>query len=248
MLFQYTHNSPNNRRIDPSPSNIIDVFLLTRQYNTDYRNYVTDITGAVPKPNNPTTNELRDAFGSLEQYKSVSDTIIFNGITFRPLFGDKADEELQATFKVVKNNSTLVSDSEIKERVVNAINEYFAIENWDFGDTFFFSELAAYLYNALAPDVLSIIIVPKLATSNFGSLFQIQSQRDEILVSAATVNDIEVIDVITANSLQANGIVTNATSTNVASESASSNSTSTTVSTAVNNVTTTTTTSSGYSY
>ena len=247
LLFQYTHNSPNNRRIDPSPSNIIDVFLLTRQYNTDYRNYVTDITGAVPRPNNPTTNELRDAFGSLEQYKSVSDTIIFNGITFRPLFGDKADEELQATFKVVKNNSTLVSDSEIKERVVNAINEYFAIENWDFGDTFFFSELAAYLYNALAPDVLSIIIVPKLATSNFGSLFQIQSQRDEILVSAATVNDIEVIDVITANSLQANGTVTNATSANLASESASSNGTSTTVNTAVNNVTTTTT-SSGYSY
>ena len=148
---------------------------------------------------------------SLEQFKSVSDTIIFNSITYRPLFGDKEDEELQATFKVVKNNSTLVSDSEIKERVVNAINQYFAIENWDFGDSFFFSELAAYLYNTLAPDVLSIVIVPKLATSNFGSLFQIQSQRDEILISSATVNDIEVIDVITANSLQATGNVINTT-------------------------------------
>ncbi len=247
LLFQYTHNSPNNRRIDPSPSNIIDVFLLTRQYNTDYRNYVTDITSNVPKPNNPTTNELRDAFGELEQYKSVSDTLIFNGITFRPLFGDKADEELQATFKVVKNNSTLVSDSEIKERVIRAINDYFAIENWDFGDTFFFSELAAYLYNALAPDVLSIIIVPKLATSNFGSLFQIQSQRDEILVSAATVNDIEVIDVITANSLQASGTVTNTTSTSLASESVSAGSSSSAVNTVTNNISTTTTSSSGSS-
>jgi hypothetical protein len=248
LLFQYTHNSPNNRRIDPSPSNIVDLFLLTSQYDTDYRNYVTDITGSITKPTKPTTNELRDQFGSLEQYKSVSDTIIFNSISYRPLFGDKAEEELQATFKVVKNTSTLVSDSEIKERVVAAINSYFAIENWDFGDSFYFSELAAYLYNELAPDVLSVVIVPKLATSNFGSLFQIQSQRDEILISAATVNDIEVIDVITANSLQATGNVVNTTTTNLAAESASANGSSTTVNTATNTVTTSTTTTGGYSY
>ena len=247
LLFQYTHNSPNNRRIDPSPSNIVDLFLLTSQYDTDYRNYVTDITGSISKPTKPTTNELRDQFGSLEQYKSVSDTIIFNSISYRPLFGDKAEEELQATFKVVKNQSTLVSDSEIKERVVAAINAYFAIENWDFGDSFFFSELAAYLYSTLSPDVLSVVIVPKLKTSNFGSLFQIQSQRDEILISAATVNDIEVIDVITANSLQATGNVVNTTSTNLASESASASGTSTTVNTATNTVTSTTTGSSSSS-
>jgi hypothetical protein len=247
LLFQYSHNSPNNRRIDPSPSNIIDLFLLTSQYDTDYRNYITDITGSVNKPTKPTTNELRDQYGSLEQYKSVSDTIIFNSIQYRPLFGDKADEELQATFKVVKNNSTLVSDSEIKERIVSEINNYFRIENWDFGDTFFFSELAAYLYNALSPDVLSVIIVPKLATSNFGSLFQIQSQRDEILISAATVNDVEVIDVITANSLQAAGNVVNTTTTSLATESASSNGSSSTVSTATNTASTATTTISSSS-
>ena len=125
------------------------MFLLTRQYDTDYRNYITDITGNVSKPINPTTNELRDQFGSLEQYKSVSDTIIFNGITYRPLFGDKADEELQATFKVVKNNSTLISDTEIKEKVISAINLYFSIDNWDFGDVFYFSELAAYLLSLI---------------------------------------------------------------------------------------------------
>ena len=60
-------------------------------------------------------------------------------------------------------------------------------------------------------------------TSNFGSLFKIQSQRDEILISAATVNDIEVIDVITANSLQDPGTVVNSTTVNLASESVSAN-------------------------
>ena len=54
-------------------------------------------------------------------------------------------------FKVVKNNSTLISDTEIKEKVVTAINFYFSIENWDFRDTFYFSELAAYPYNELSP-------------------------------------------------------------------------------------------------
>jgi len=247
LLFKYSHNAPNNRRIDPSPSNIVDLFLLTRAYDADYRNYVTDITGAVAKPAKPTTNELRDLFGSLEQYKSVSDTIIFNSVSYRPLFGDKADEELQAVFKVVKNNSTLVSDSEIKERVVNAINQYFSIENWDFGDVFYFSELSAYLYSILSPDVLSIIIVPKLQTSNFGSLFQIQSQRDEILISAATVNDVEVIDVITANSLQASGNVVNTTGVSLSNESVSANGTSTSVTTATNAGSSTTTTSSSSS-
>ena len=248
LLFQYTHNSPNNRRIDPSPSNIIDLFLLTRQYDTDYRNYITDITNTIAKPVDPTTSELRDQFGSLEQYKSVSDTIVFNGITYRPLFGDKADEELQASFKVVKNQSTLVSDTEIKERVINAINTYFQVDNWDFGDTFYFSELAAYLYNALSPDVLSVVIVPKLSTSNFGSLFQIQSQRDEILISAATVNDVEVIDVITANSLQATGNVVNTTSVNLASESASAGSATTTVNTTGGATSSGTSSASGASY
>ena len=255
LLFQYTHNSPNNRRIDPSPSNIVDMFLLTSQYDTDYRNYVTDVTGSVPKPLTPTTNELRDSFGSIEQYKSISDTIIFNSVNYRPLFGDKADEELQATFKVVKNPSTLVSDSEIKERVVTEINNYFRVENWDFGDNFYFSELAAYLYSAISPDILSIVIVPKLETSNFGSLFQIQSQRNELLISAATVNDVEVIDVITANSLQSSGTVVNSTTNTSAVESASAGSTTSTVNTSVNTVVSTTTSSSsssgsggGYSY
>jgi len=248
LLFQYTHNSPNNRRIDPSPSNIIDLFILTSQYDTDYRSYITDITGNITKPVAPTTNELRNEFGSLEQYNSVSDSIIFNSVSYRPLFGSKAESKLQATFKVVKNSKTLISDSEIKERVISEINNYFALENWDFGDSFYFSELSAYLYNQLAPDVLSIVIVPKLSTSNFGSLFQIQSQRNEILISAATVNDVEVIDVLTANNLQTSGTVVNATDKNSITESASSNNTSTTVNSSTNTVSTTNTTIGGYSY
>lgn len=231
LLFQYTHNSPNNRRIDPSPTNIIDLFLLTTVFDNDYRNYVQDITGTVQKPTKPTTTELRDAYGELDNYKSISDTIVFNSVTYRPLFGTKAEEQLQASFKVVKNRSTLISDNEIKARVISAVNEYFAIENWDFGDTFYFSELSAYLHNVLTPDVLSIIIVPRSATASFGSLYQIQSQSDEIFISAATVNDVDVIDVITAAQLRAGGTVVNTTSSNLITESVGETGTSTVAST-----------------
>ena len=237
LLFQYTHNSPNSRRIDPSPSNIIDLFLLTKVYDADFRNWITDLTGTVAKPVKPSTNELRDAYGDLENYKSVSDAIIFNSIKYRPLFGDKADEALQATFKVVKNTATLVSDNEIKARIVEEINNYFALSNWDFGDTFYFSELGAYLHNALTPSVLSVIIVPKTSTSGFGSLYQIASNRDEIFISSATVNDVEIIDVITASQLQASGNVVNTTSDITTVESVSTSGSSTTLETTTNTAT-----------
>ena len=196
-------------------------------YDQDYRNYIQDLTGAVSKPTKPTTTELRDAYGELDNYKSISDTIVFNSVTYRALFGGKADNELQASFKVVKNKSTLVSDNEIKARVISAINDYFAIANWDFGDTFYFSELSAYLHNVLAPDILSVIIVPRESTSSFGSLFQIQSQSDEIFISSATVNDVDIIDVITAMQLRATGAITNETTNNLVTESASATGTST---------------------
>ena len=227
------------------------MFLLTSQYDTDYRNWISSVSGNVTKPAKPTTTELRDNFGSLEDLKSVSDALIFNSVTYRPLFGSKADTELQAVFKVVKNTSTLVSDSEIKERVITAINDYFALENWDFGDTFYFSELSAYLHATLSPDVLSIVIVPKSASSTFGSLFQIRSQADEIFISAATVNDVELIDVLTAAQLRATGSVTNVATETTATESVSGSggSASTVVTTASNTTSTSTTTSGGgYSY
>jgi hypothetical protein len=245
LLFQYTHNSPNNRRIDPSPSNIIDLFLLTKVYDTDYRNWITDITGTVTKPTKPSTNELRDAYGDLENYKSVSDAIVFNSVKYRPLFGDKADTELQATFKVVKNTATLISDNEIKARIIEQVNKYFAVANWDFGDTFYFSELAAYLHNSMAPDVLSVIVVPKSSTSGFGSLYQIASSRDEIFISAATVNDVEIIDVITAAQIQASGNVVNNTSDITTTESVSSIGSATAIETTTNNSTSTTTAITG---
>ena len=132
---------------------------------------------------------------------------------YKILFGSNAEEQLQATFKVVKNTKTNVSDAVIKTRVIAAINEFFALDNWDFGDSFYFTELAAYIHNQLAPDLLTAVIVPNQSGQGFGSLFQIDSAADEIFTSGATVNDVSIITALGANQLSASGTVVTSSST-----------------------------------
>ena len=198
LYFQYRHNSPNYRRIDPSPNNIIDLYLLTKQYSTDYTAWIQDSTGTDAEPTAPTVDALSTEFSSLENYKNLTDTIIYNPAKFKPIFGAKAPAALQATFKVVKNASIIVSDNDVKTRVIDAINTYFDVANWDFGETFYFSELSAYLHSVLAPNIASITIVPSSESSTFGSLLQINANYNEIIVSAATVDNVQIISAITA--------------------------------------------------
>jgi hypothetical protein len=205
LQFQYRHNSPNSRRIDPSPNNLIDFYILTKSYSNDYFAYITDTSGKVAEPVAPTIDELKTEFGSIEAYKTISDSIIYNPALFKPLFGSKAVAPLRASFKVIKNTNVTVSDNEIKSQVIAAINTYFDINNWDFGETFYFSELSAYLHTALVPNVSSIIIVPSNVASQFGTLYQINAEPDEILVSAATVDNVQIIPAITAAQLNITG-------------------------------------------
>ena len=205
LQFQYRHSSPNDRRIDPSPNNIMDLYILTTEYSTAYLSYIQDTTGTVTQPDLPTNDTLKTEFGSgsssLENYKAISDTIVYNPGKYKPLFGAKADPSLQATFKIVKNPNVNVSDNDIISGTIAAINKYFDTANWDFGDTFYFSELGTYLHNALAPNVASIIIVPSSTDIAFGGLMQINANPDEIMVSAATANNVQIISAITAAQL-----------------------------------------------
>jgi len=226
ISFQYKHNAGQQTRIDPSVSNIVDVYMLERTYDNLYRIWLQD-GGTKPLPS--TSDQLRINYsGTLNPLKSLSDQIIYHPVKYKILFGTGADEELQATFKVVKNPSTKVTDAVIKTRVIRAINEFFALDNWDFGDTFYFTELAAYVHGRLAPSLLTVVIVPNQSGQSFGSLFQIASAADEIFISGATVNDVSTITALGANQLEASGTVVTSTSsatTNTTSGSAVSGST-----------------------
>jgi hypothetical protein len=211
ISFQYKHHAGQETRIDPSVSNIVDVYLLERTYDNLYRIWLQD-GGSEPKPS--TSDQLRINYsGTLNPLKSLSDQIIYHPVKYKILFGSNANEQLQATFKVVKNLKTNVSDAVIKTRVIAAINEFFALDNWDFGDAFYFTELAAYVHNQLAPDLLTVVIVPNQSGQGFGSLFQIDSAADEIFISGATVDDVAIITALGANQLAASGIVSTSSST-----------------------------------
>ena len=206
LHFQYRHNSPESTRINPSVTNIIDIYVVTSSYYNDFTQYIQDSTNTVAEPAVPTTDELTVQYNELQGKKMTSDNIVLNSVAFKPLFGDKAAASLQAYVKVVKLKNTVTSDSEIKSQVISEINSYFDIDNWDFGDTFYFSELAAFVHRQLGDIIGSVVIVPKDANKSFGDLYEIRSAPHEIFANAATVNDVVLINSLTESELQSRAI------------------------------------------
>jgi hypothetical protein len=202
LAFQYRHNSPLTNVINPGITNIIDIYVVTQQYYTQYQNYIRDTTDTVPEPAPDTINQLTTAYSKLNDFKMISDNVVLNSVVFKPLFGSKAAPELRGIIKVVRAPNSTASISEIKSRVVASINEYFTIDKWDFGDSFFFSELSAYLHEQLGTIISSVVLVPLSPTSSFGDLYEIRSAPNEIFVNSATVADVEVIDALTQSNIR----------------------------------------------
>ena len=212
VKFQYVHTVDSNTRLDPSSSNIMDMYILTRTYDINFRLWLAGVTAT--KPLLPSSDSLYTNFNTpLAKIKSISDTIVYHPVKYKILFGSQADTSLQSTFKIVKNSEQVTNDSDIKSRVITAINQFFALENWEFGDTFYFSELSTYVMNELAPDITTFVIVPKEGSKAFGSLFEIKSENDEIFISGAKVSNVEIIDAVTASKLKADGNITTSSST-----------------------------------
>jgi hypothetical protein len=145
---------------------------------------------------------LSEEYGELNNYKMLSDSMVLNSVVFKPLFGAKASPNLQATIKVIKASNTNASDSEIRSAVLTAMNAYFEINNWNFGDTFYFSELSAYLHDQVGEYISSAVLVPNDPTMKFGDLYEIKCAPYEIFVNAATANDVLVIAALTPAELQ----------------------------------------------
>ena len=204
LQFHYRHNSSNVKRINPGLTNIIDIFVVISAYYTQYKKYIQDVTNTITIPSTPTISELTSSYQTLQDSKMLSDNIVLNSVIFKPLFGNKAKDELRANISVIKVHDSLVSDSEVKSRVVSVMNDYFDIDNWDFGDTFYFSELSAYLHDQLGDIVGSVVIVPTDVNKKFGDLYEIRSASNEIFVNATTVDNINVVDSLTSDNL--NGI------------------------------------------
>jgi len=214
--------------------------LLTKNYDTNIRQYLNGSLKTLPLPQS--NDELFRNYGSdIAKIKSITDEVIYHPVKYKILFGEKAKEDLQVIFKIVRNKDVVVNDNELKAEVINSIDRFFAIENWDFGETFYFQELAAYIINQLTPKLVSIVIVPRQGSQSFGSLFEIRSEPDEIFISGANVADVEIIQEHTAIQLQSSGNVLTSSNTSSIAQITSSTATNT------NNVSTSASSSSSSS-
>ena len=204
LKFQYVHSADYETRIDPGLSNIIDLFILTKEYDTKFRQWILGNLTTEPLPSS--TDQLSLSLSpSLNSIKSISDEIVYHPVRYKVLFGSKASADVRAAFKIIKNAEQTISDNEIKANVLTAINEFFALENWDFGDSFYFSELSAYVMNRTSPYLVNFVIVPRQTTLSFGSLFEIKSESDQLFINGATTDDIEIISGITSSVISASG-------------------------------------------
>ena len=194
MRFKWNHKATVDSSIDPAISNIVDIFVLTRDYNTEFRNWLALTVKSPVPPQPPSTSDLNNDFNLITENKMASDTIVYRPAKYVVLFGSEADAALQAKFLVVKGTDSILTDNEIKSRVISNTDVFFDIENWDFGETFYFTELASYIHSQLVGNIQSIVLVPQYENSRFGNLFQITPNENELFVSSAKVADVQVVN------------------------------------------------------
>lgn len=193
LKVQSTHVPLRDNRVDASTTNIVDMYVLTSNYNSAYRAWVNSGADATTKPLPLTSYGLEKLMSAIVPYKSISDSIIFHPVNYKVIFGKNADSRNQVTIRITKSDTTRISDAEIRSRVITAINDYFAVDNWDFGETFYFTDMASWIHKSLGGIISSIVLIPKQKQLTSNDLFQIPCEDNEIFISSATVNDVEVV-------------------------------------------------------
>ena len=102
LIFHWRHYADRFTRIDPSPSAIMDMYVLTTQYYNEVMEWKASINRSPVLPKEPSPESLRTMFKALSDKKSATDDIIYHSTKFKILFGKEADEKLkEAGFEVM---------------------------------------------------------------------------------------------------------------------------------------------------
>lgn len=192
--FVWIHYAAQENLIDPAPSNVIDMFVLTRGYYARLIDYVRGVSLLEPVP--PTPFELRSTYRTLLTNKMISDTTVLHPARVKLLFGSKALPELRAKIKVVKAPASRLANDQLRLKVLDIVNGFFTIDNLDFGQSFYATALQAVVHKTLPLDVASVVLVPEFPTNFFGDLMQISAEEDEVLVSALELKDVVIVEAL----------------------------------------------------
>lgn len=200
--FLWLHRTPRYHLVDPAATNIIDMFVMTRDYYVNYRNWLTGVIDLEPRPSSSLS--LRNSYSYLLDSKMISDSVILHPGKIKPIIGKKAPPELRASIKFIRTSTASMTANEIKVKIVDIVNSFFDINKWEFGETFHFTELAATIHEALFDQIDSVVLVPLNSRSVFGDLFQIIAREDEILQPSITTDDIEAIFSLNPTTIKSN--------------------------------------------
>lgn len=198
--FAWFHRTPRYHLVDPAASNIIDMYLITRGYARNIRLWLNG--QLTQRPEAPTPFQLRSDYQELLENKMISDTVVLHPGKIKVVFGPKADSELRAKIKIIRSQDRSLSNTQIKTAIVGAVREFFDITRWEFGETFYFSELAATIHARLPSALDSVVLVPTLNTNEFGDLYQVFTREDEILQVDFSVDNVEIIESLDARTLR----------------------------------------------
>lgn len=192
MNFLWHHRTPRTNLIDPATTNIHDMFVITRGYSNAIKRWLSGELAVKPTP--PTPYELRNAYSKLLESKMISDTVVLHSGQIKLFLGGKANPELQAKIKVIRKSNRQMTDNQLKLKIVDIVRDFFSIENWEFGETFYFTELSSKIQTELSSDIHMVVLVPQYPQHGFGDLYQIFIREDEIIQVDVGVDDIEMIE------------------------------------------------------
>jgi len=199
MNFSWFHSTPSLSLIDPAPSNIIDIFVITDGYYRDYNAYVNGVISYAPEK--PTSYTLSRTFKTLLKSKMISDTVVMHSGNLRILFGSKAAAADKAKIKIILSAQNTASENDIKNQVKNVVVSFFDPSNWNFGETFYFSELSAAIHAELNASIQSVVLVPENTGTQFGDMYQITATENEIFIPQISASNIEIVTSLNAEIL-----------------------------------------------
>lgn len=200
LNFLWQHRSSQMNLIDPSTTNIHDMFVISRSYYTQLSRWLADDINSAPAL--PTSSELRNSYSKLLDNKMLSDTVILHPGKVKILLGTKAQPELRAKIKVIRTENKSLTDNQVKIRIVNIVRDFFKIDQWEFGETFYYTELDTVIQSSMPSLIASTVLVPVTPSHVFGDLYQVYASEDEILQVHITVDDVEVVDSYSATNLR----------------------------------------------
>lgn len=202
LNFLWLHSTPRYHLVDPSPSNLIDMYILTRGYYSNLKLWLSNRLSEEPEA--PSSFDLRNSYNYLLDNKMDTDTVILHSGLIKIIIGQHANDELKASLKVIKSPNSTLTNNQIKTLIVDAVIEFFDVNYWEFGETFYFPELGNYIQTKLPVDINAVVLVPLNQNNVFGDMFQVTANADEIIQPSISVNDIDIVESLDPRTLRSN--------------------------------------------